>query len=171
MSTISARLGGSKGTLYNYFSSKEELFTAFVSEECGRARDMFSIIGDDGQDLGAALRQIGKRIVEQMLSDEMIGLYRIVAAEAGRFPELGHLFYEAGPRQGRAAATAAFERATRAGYLKVEDPELAASQYFELCLAGVHRQRLLNIIDKPGPAMIERNVDAAVKTFMAAFGA
>jgi AcrR family transcriptional regulator len=28
MSTIAARLGGSKGTLYNYFKSKEELFEA-----------------------------------------------------------------------------------------------------------------------------------------------
>ena len=28
MSTIAARLGGSKGTLYNYFRSKDELFAA-----------------------------------------------------------------------------------------------------------------------------------------------
>ena len=28
MSTIAARLGGSKGTLYNYFKSKDDLFTA-----------------------------------------------------------------------------------------------------------------------------------------------
>ena len=32
MSTIAARLGGSKGTLYNYFKSKEELFGAYVRE-------------------------------------------------------------------------------------------------------------------------------------------
>ena len=34
MSTIAARLGGSKGTLYNYFKSKEELFDAFVRRAC-----------------------------------------------------------------------------------------------------------------------------------------
>src|SRR5580692_6870568 len=36
MSTIAARLGGSKGTLYNYFRSKEELFEAQVVEGCAR---------------------------------------------------------------------------------------------------------------------------------------
>ena len=30
MSTIAARLGGSKGTLYNYFKNKEDLFAAVV---------------------------------------------------------------------------------------------------------------------------------------------
>ena len=34
MSQVAARLGGSKGTLYNYFSSKEELFSAMVVEDC-----------------------------------------------------------------------------------------------------------------------------------------
>ena len=35
MSAIAARLGGSKGTLYNYFRSKEELFEAQLRDVCG----------------------------------------------------------------------------------------------------------------------------------------
>src|SRR4051812_22630064 len=34
MSTIAARLGGSKGTLYNYFKSKDDLFNAYVERRC-----------------------------------------------------------------------------------------------------------------------------------------
>ncbi|MFT3998253.1 MAG: helix-turn-helix domain-containing protein, partial [Asticcacaulis sp.] len=34
MSAIAARVGGSKGTLYNYFKNKEELFEAFVDRHC-----------------------------------------------------------------------------------------------------------------------------------------
>src|SRR5579871_1168537 len=34
MSEIAAKLGGSKGTLYNYFRSKEELFSAFIADTC-----------------------------------------------------------------------------------------------------------------------------------------
>src|SRR5579871_4719106 len=34
MSEIAAKLGGSKGTLYNYFRSKEELFGALMTEVC-----------------------------------------------------------------------------------------------------------------------------------------
>src|SRR6202789_1904440 len=39
MSTIAARLGGSKGTLYNYFKNKEELFEAQVRDLCGHGAD------------------------------------------------------------------------------------------------------------------------------------
>ncbi len=42
MSEIAAKLGGSKGTLYNYFRSKEELFEAFMAETCqGPAAEVF----------------------------------------------------------------------------------------------------------------------------------
>ena len=42
MSEIAANLGGSKGTLYNYFRSKEELFGAFMVETCqGPAGEVF----------------------------------------------------------------------------------------------------------------------------------
>src|SRR5262249_19293571 len=36
MSTIAARVGGSKGTLYNYFRSKAELFEAYIEDYCAQ---------------------------------------------------------------------------------------------------------------------------------------
>ena len=41
MSSIAAKVGGSKATLYNYFSSKEELFAAVIEEKC---RDIHAIL-------------------------------------------------------------------------------------------------------------------------------
>ena len=50
MSAIATRLGGSKGTLYNYFKSKEELFGAVVSRECaGLAASLFENVPPDGK--------------------------------------------------------------------------------------------------------------------------
>ncbi len=40
MSEIARQVGGSKATLYNYFCSKEELFTAVVDEKCQVIEDM-----------------------------------------------------------------------------------------------------------------------------------
>ena len=34
MSSVAAKVGGSKATLYNYFKSKEELFAAFMIDTC-----------------------------------------------------------------------------------------------------------------------------------------
>ena len=50
MSTIAARLGGSKGTHYNYFKSKEELFEAMMQRQCGAlAETLFDLAHDAAQ--------------------------------------------------------------------------------------------------------------------------
>ncbi len=48
MSAIAARVGGSKGTLYNYFRSKEELFEAYIQRHCAwQAESMFALLTPD----------------------------------------------------------------------------------------------------------------------------
>ncbi|HLY77858.1 MAG TPA: TetR/AcrR family transcriptional regulator, partial [Caulobacteraceae bacterium] len=59
MSTIAARLGGSKGTLYNYFKSKDELFTAYVERRCLWQDEIFaSPLKNETPD--QTLRRIGR---------------------------------------------------------------------------------------------------------------
>src|SRR6201989_2734894 len=74
MSTIAARLGGSKGTLYNYFKSKEELFEAYIRETCGRMGGPVFELPDpsDGADLAEVERTLidfGVRFLQFLLSD------------------------------------------------------------------------------------------------------
>src|ERR1700731_428462 len=94
MSTIAARLGGSKGTLYNYFKSKEELFEAFVRRACARLRDELERFPHDGA-LRERLVQMAEDFLGHLLSPEAIAVHRLVVGEGERFPELARLFYEA----------------------------------------------------------------------------
>ena len=56
MSEIAAKVGGSKGTLYNYFRSKEELFSAFITDTCQlRARAIFDPLPPIGE--GRSVRE------------------------------------------------------------------------------------------------------------------
>src|ERR1700722_2359782 len=48
MSMIAARVGGSKGTLYNYFKNKEELFEAQVRDMCGHGAERMFGTGLEG---------------------------------------------------------------------------------------------------------------------------
>ena len=60
MSTIAARLGGSKGTLYNYFKNKEELFAAYVVRHCAwQSEAMFAMLAED-EDVHRALTELGR---------------------------------------------------------------------------------------------------------------
>ena len=48
MSSIAARVGGSKATLYNYFASKEELFAATVAARCGQLQAIIYDVEAEG---------------------------------------------------------------------------------------------------------------------------
>ena len=122
MSTIAARVGGSKGTLYNYFRSKAELFVAVIQRPV-RARPGSAVRpGVDDGDLESILLTLGRGFVRLMLSEEVITIHRIVVAEAVRFPEIGDALYEAGPKRGKARMIAYFDQAIAEGQLKPCDP-------------------------------------------------
>ena len=171
MSAIAARLGGSKGTLYNYFESKEELFRAYVERQCALSAE--TIFGGDteGSDIAALLTDLGFRYLTRLTSDDKMRHLRTVIAEAGRYPEIGAMFFETGPGSGRRRLAAIFERAAAEGRMNAHDPLRAADQFLALCQATLYKQRLFNVAKVPAADAIREDVNAAVTTFMAAYGA
>jgi AcrR family transcriptional regulator len=172
MSLIAARVGGSKGTLYNYFKSKEELLTAVVERKCEQIEDFISAAEVESHgDLRAALTNFGEHFVELLLSDESIGFYRLAIGECSRSPEIGQAIYFAGMRRNQGRMAELLEHAKEAGQFRDNaDVVVAAEQFTELCLAGIHRRRILNVAPCPTPEGIRANVANAVSTFMRAYG-
>jgi AcrR family transcriptional regulator len=169
MSTIAARLGGSKGTLYNYFKSKEDLFEACVSRHCAwQSEAMFSILVE-GMDLRAALNRIGRNYLALLLSDNNLAMFRLVVAEADRDPEIGKLFYESGPRRGLGRMAEFLVERAGQGELVVDDPLSAANVFVALCKNRLMTIRLCNYAPEPSAAEIESEVRAAVDTFLKLF--
>jgi AcrR family transcriptional regulator len=166
MATIAAKVGGSKGTLYNYFTSKELLFTAVIQDFCERNAPVFSGLDVAEGDFDAALKRFGGQILRLMLSDEAIAMHRLIAAEAGRFPEIGSAYYEAVVRRGKRRLVERFEAAIAAGRIRAADPMVAAQHFLDLCMSGLHRHRLWNIGPPPTQADIDANIENAVKTFL-----
>lgn len=171
MSTIAARLGGSKGTLYNYFKNKEELFAGYVVRHCAWQRDaMFEIEADLG-DIREALIKTGRIYLSIVLSDFSMANFRVIVAEAQRTPEIGQAFFEAGPRSGAKLLGATLQKAVDSGQLKIDDPVHAAQQFIGLCQNRLLKARLCNAMAEPTPEEIDREVLPAVRVFLAAYGA
>ena len=170
MSAIAARVGGSKGTLYNYFRSKAELFGAVVQSDCERGQAAMLDLVTDDEDIAKVLTIHGRAFVRLMLSDDVIAIHRMVVAESARFPEVGEAHFQAGPRRGKDLALALLAKAEANGQLKLADAERAADQIMDLMLSGLYRRRLWNIHPRPTEAEMDANVDAAVALFMNAYG-
>ncbi len=170
MSRIAARAGVSKGTLYNYFDGKAELFAAWVSQEC--QQKLSHVFDGEEPDVepGAALRGIGLRMLRTMMSETGLTIYRLTVAEAAKFPELARAFYEAGPARATASMAGWLARQTAAGQMVIADPVFAAEQFFALCQTHVGMLRRLGLVTELDEAMANRVVDASVTMFLETYG-
>jgi TetR/AcrR family transcriptional repressor of mexJK operon len=170
MSSIAAAVGGSKATLYNYFSSKEELFSAVIAERCRDFEEMLYDADLESQDFRKALTTLGERAVRWMLRDDSIATYRLITAETGRFPELGRAFYLAGPQKGKEMLAEFFGRAAERGHLKPGYMMAMAIHFMTLCKGELQHRKLWSI-DTPTDKDIETTVATGVNVFLAAYGA
>ncbi len=169
MSTIAARLGGSKGTLYNYFKSKDELFNAYVERRCLWQDEIFSspVAGEAPDE---TLRRIGRAYLLRVLTDFNLRNFRLIASEAERSPEIGQTFYEAGPRKGAERVAELLSDMQAAGHLDLDDPLDAAHQFLGLVQNRYFKARLCNAIPELSQKQIEDEAALATKTFLRAFG-
>jgi TetR/AcrR family transcriptional regulator, mexJK operon transcriptional repressor len=173
MSEIAARVGGSKATLYNYFRSKEELFSALMTEVCaGQAASYFDPLPPigRGQSVRESLIELGVSLLEFLLQEDIVAVHRLVVAEAGRFPEIGRLFYENGPQRGEARFTELFREAMAAGVLPAADPRTAGQRLKDLVLSDVFLRRLWGVLPELDRAALREHVAAAVDVYLAAVG-
>jgi TetR/AcrR family transcriptional repressor of mexJK operon len=166
MAQIATVAGVSKGTLYNHFDSKAALFSAYVGEKCSQnLAHIFDSANHDG-DPADVLRGIGKRMVRMMLSDVGLAIYRVVIAEAIKFPDLARGFFEAGPARGIGFMAGWLAEETRLGRLSVPDPAFAAEQFFNLCQTRLVLRRKLEMLPDPPEADIVEVVEAAITMFL-----
>jgi len=170
MSTIAARLGGSKGTLYNYFKSKDELFEAYVLRRCVVNLDLIYDLPAEGDQVEETLTRLGRAYLRRILAELNLRHFRLIVAEAERSPEIGKAFYEAGPARGVARLAERIGQWAALGRLEADVPEQAAHQFIALCQNRYFKQRLCNAIPELTDDQAETEVAAAVKTFLRAYG-
>jgi len=173
MSAIAAKVGGSKGTLYNYFSSKEELFIEVMLSVAGRHKKQLEQcacnVSDDG-DIEEALGAFGKAYITFITQPWFVDMYRAILG----FKEAAAVrrdFYEKGPGRGRAKMAEMMRAAMHDGRLrKGGDPVRMALQFKSLLEAECMQPILLDAIKQPGSAQITAWVGHAVDAFMALYG-
>ena len=171
MGEIARVAGVSKGTLYVYFESKEQLFEAIVGQEChAQAAQIFALDPHD-HDVEGVLTRLGLAFVRFLCRPGGSSPLRTVIAIAERMPEVGRRFYESGPGFGILQLKAYLDAQVAAGVLAVEDCEVAAAQFIDACLATVFKPVLFNFGDTPTPERVEHVVKIAVRSFLAAYRA
>ena len=163
--------GVSKATLYSYFPDKRLLFIEVAKIECQAQSDDAVAEITSSDDVRHALTPAAKRMTRFFMSDVGLQVHRIIVGESQRFPEIGREFYECGPAKVHAILRQFLQNAVDAGALQIDDIDLAADQFPELCKAGLHLKLVLGLREPPTDAEIDRVIDGAVDVFMCRYGA
>jgi AcrR family transcriptional regulator len=169
MSMIASRLGGSKGTLYNYFPRKEDLFAAVMRRECvNQGLPLFD--GPEEGGVETTLCALGRGLLDFILSDSAVAIQRVVIAEGERFPELGRIFYDNGPRLVDERLETLLAGMVNSGVLSAADTAVAAEHFKDLVLSGVYRLRLWGGECDLTPGALDRQARVAVEVFLKIYG-
>lgn len=167
MSAIAARLGGSKATLYSYFKSKEELFSAVMVEAVGEQADqMMELLRKPSADSRQTLISFGAAYLDLVLSDAAIATLRNGMMEASR-QSLGPMIYAQGPGYGWGLISERLEQWHEEGRLHCPDPMLAAMHLKGLLEAGLVEPQAFGVSHAVDRAKAPA---AAVDVFLSFYG-
>ena len=167
---IARAAGVSKATLYSYFPDKRLLFMEVAQAECTRMADRALELIEETSPPREVLTIAAEQIVPFLLSGFAQRCFRICVAERDRFPELGQAFYSAGPEMGRNRLKEYLGKAVARGELRIDDLDMAAEQFSELCRAKLWIRAVLGIQSEFSHDEIADVVGNAVDTFMARYG-
>lgn len=170
MNDIARTAGVSKGTLYAYFESKDALFEAIIRNEFANAAERMCVFRREA-DIHSMLADFGTRLISRMTEPDNMAFARVVIAAAGKFPNVGRAFYNAGPLLGATNLAEELRKLDSVGALKIPDPERAAWQFVDLCQSYVYKRLLFGVVASVSAAEIEAGVKAGVELFLTAYSA
>lgn len=122
---VAKQAGVSKGTLYLYFSSKEELFKAVIREGLvPRLVEGERMLETHTGTAEALLRELIKTWWRAVGETSLGGIPKLMVAEAGNFPELAKFYYDEVISRGRKLVSGVLTLGIQRGEFRQVDTDL-----------------------------------------------
>jgi AcrR family transcriptional regulator len=135
---IARRAGVSKGALYLYFETKEEIFRAVVSQAIApNMQAIRMVVASHPGPLSDLLRMVAARVALLIESLPVGGVIKMVIAEAGNFPELARVWHDDLVAHILGAMTDAIAAAQGRGEVRPGDPRMYALEIIAPMLVAV----------------------------------
>ncbi|MDB5442221.1 MAG: transcriptional regulator, TetR family [Phenylobacterium sp.] len=135
---IAVRAGVSKGALYLYFETKEDLFRAVVEQAIApNLEGVRAMMAAHPGPIADLLRLVPERIALLLETLPLGGVVKMVIGEAGNFPELARVWHDRLVAHALGALSDAVAAAQARGEVKPGDPRTFAVQLIAPLLVGV----------------------------------
>lgn len=158
----------SKGTLYVYFADKCALFEAILEQEAlQHGQVVFNF--DPDRDAETTLKEFGLAYIHLVCRPGGGSAIRTVMAIAERMPDVGRRYYGRVLDKSINRLSGYLKARVASGELDIEDCDLAASQFMELCKASLFLPFVFQAAPAPSEERMAAVVDSATRMFLAAY--
>lgn len=148
MDKIASECGFTKAVLYQYFKSKEELFTAIFQEPALISDLDHLVIDNTNENLKEVLVKIGCTFMKMFEDEARLNLTRMVIAESLRFPQSGKIMYDYGIDKVSEKFASYLKILSQKGRIQCTNPRITARSYFGLLYSFVITDRIVSPTDK-----------------------
>jgi AcrR family transcriptional regulator len=170
MGEIARAAAVSKGTLYVYFADKCALFEAILEEEAlQHGQVVFNF--DPARDAETTLKDFGRAYIHLLCRPGGGSAIRTVMAIAERMPDVGRRYYARVLDKTINRLSEYLRAHVAPGDLAIDDCDLAASQFMELCKASLFLPFVFQAAPAPSEERMEAVIASAVRMFLAAYRA
>jgi len=147
---IAAKAGISKGALYLYFETKEDIFRAVVREAVAPNLDVVEAVLDQTTTpFPDVLRMVFLRISLMIETTRLGAVAKLVIGESRNFPELARVWHDEVVSRALAALSEALDKAQGRGEIRPGNPRLQAFSIMGPILMGVLWQETFTPIGAP----------------------
>lgn len=168
MSEIASRVGGSKATLYNYFSSKAEIFAAVMESSAHeQIAAAFDLPADDC-DIRTFLLNLGLHYLNFVIEPEIMAIRKMAINEADR-SEIGRQFYENGPKKGWLKVSRYLQQQMDRKKIIAADAWVCAMHLKGLLESEVVEPYALGVFPHPDKEALNHMAERAINVFLRAY--
>ena len=167
---IARAAGVSTATLYGYFPSKDDLFSAAIEDA---AQEFSRKMGRVRTAAGPARERLlyFALAYAEFLGDAFVrSMFRLVMAERPRFRDVAMQFFERGRRDFGGPLMGALSDLTAADELRVEKPSWAAGQLMGMIEHPVFFMPMVTGDEVRSQRSAQQIAEDAVETFLARYG-
>ncbi len=163
---IVAICGGSKQTLYRYFSNKEGLFVEVLAYNTKTSLEsVFQLADKQSEPLQETLNDFAKKYLKGVCSNPMLSLYRIVSADFNKHDSVPNQFWQTGPHRIHQYLIDFLKSETVSSHLDVENAGLACEQLLALIKLDYQNMALIGF-DFPTDEELDAHTKKAVTAFL-----
>jgi AcrR family transcriptional regulator len=144
---VAAEAGVSTRTIYERFKNKADLLGAVISRLVERMSTVIATADLDRLEPKAALTLIAETVTDRVRDPDSAALFRILATEAHRFPELAAKMRDSDKRCIDHAVANYFRGQISRGSLKLADPQVAATLFLQMICSELHESILFDTED------------------------